>query len=80
MLPGKQLDMARCRQMLDHQLDLMGVRHAVELDIRVVPRLRADPITGKFRRCVSLVNDGTASGIAPSLPEPAACSTLGNLS
>jgi hypothetical protein len=47
--------MARCRQMLDYQLDLMGVRHAVELDVRVVPQLRSDPVTGKFRRCVSLV-------------------------
>ena len=61
MLPGKSLDMARCRQMLDHQLDLMGVRHAVQLDVRVVPHLRSDPITGKFRRCISLVDKSPAS-------------------
>lgn len=65
MLPGKRVDMARCRQMLDYQLDLMGARHAVALDVRVVPELRSDPVTGKFRRCISLVDN------APASPRPA---------
>jgi phenylacetate-coenzyme A ligase PaaK-like adenylate-forming protein len=68
MLPGKSLDMARCRQMLDHQLDLMGVRHAVQLEVRVVPNLRPDPITGKFRRCISL-EDGSVGWQAPPAAE-----------
>lgn len=75
MLPGKRLDMARCRQMLDYQLDLMGVRQAVELDLRVVPQLRSDPVTGKFRRCVSLVN--TPPGGKPSSRSDAELATSG---
>jgi len=60
-IPGTTLDEARARRFLDRQLAAYDYRD-VQVRLEVVPRLNADPNTGKFRRMVSLV--GQADGLA----------------
>ena len=63
-LPGATLDLAGARPAVDREMALHDFRD-VRLDFEVVPRLSADPATGKFRRMVSLVGrpqDPLASG------------------
>jgi phenylacetate-CoA ligase len=55
LLPGAAFDESHARRALDHQLELYGFRGLIRVDWEVVPRLAADPRTGKFRRILSLV-------------------------
>ena len=53
LIPGATLDEAHLWWSLHRQLDLYRFRDLVAVTLRVVPRLAADPLTGKFRRIVS---------------------------
>ena len=55
VLPGQALDEPHARRSLDRQLEMYGFRGLVDVSLEVVPRLEADPSTGKFRRIVSRV-------------------------
>ena len=53
LVPGLTLDEGHLWWSLHRQLDLYRFRDLIAISLRVVPRLAADPITGKFRRIVS---------------------------
>ena len=55
LIAGATLDEGHLWWSLNRQLELYRFRDLVEVSIRVVPRLAADPSTGKFRRIVSPV-------------------------
>jgi phenylacetate-coenzyme A ligase PaaK-like adenylate-forming protein len=55
ILPGATLDEPHARAALDRQLAMYQFQGVVDVTLEVVPRLSADPNTGKFRRMVSLV-------------------------
>ncbi len=55
ILPGAEFDLPRAQGMLDRQMEMYGFRGLVDVKLEVVPKLAADPKTGKFRRVVSLV-------------------------
>lgn len=66
-LPGATLDLARARRALDRELALYDFQD-VRTEFEVVPRLGADPATGKFRRMVSLIGATAPDADAPPLP------------
>lgn len=51
-LPGTTIDLARTRRALDRELTLYDFQD-VQVDLEIVPRLTADPRTGKYRRIIS---------------------------
>ncbi|HEU5117036.1 MAG TPA: hypothetical protein VFT74_10260, partial [Isosphaeraceae bacterium] len=55
LLPGATWDEAHSRRAIDRQLAMYGYLGLLDVGLEVVPRLSADPKTGKFRRMVSLV-------------------------
>lgn len=55
LLPGATWDEEHSRQAIDRQLAMYGYLGLMEVGLQVVPRLSADPKTGKYRRMVSLV-------------------------
>jgi phenylacetate-coenzyme A ligase PaaK-like adenylate-forming protein len=63
-LPGAELDLRRARQAIDRELGMYDFGD-VQVDFEVVPRLTADPETGKYRRMISLVGPTAPSGLAP---------------
>jgi phenylacetate-coenzyme A ligase PaaK-like adenylate-forming protein len=78
LLPGAVLDETRAWSIIHRQLDLYDLRGLLQLRLETVPRLVADPATGKFRRMVSLVGapsdlPSAENGNAPAtLKTPAA--------
>ncbi len=87
LLPGAVLDEPHAWQAIDRQLSMYGYKGTVDLQLEVVPRLAADPKTGKFRRMVSLVGappevtatDGAKLRIDPAEPVPGPVGlTIGN--
>jgi phenylacetate-coenzyme A ligase PaaK-like adenylate-forming protein len=68
LLPGATLDHAHAWNALNRQLTMYGFFGLIDVTLEVVPRLTADPGTGKFRRIVSLVG--------PPDTEPAAATAL----
>jgi phenylacetate-coenzyme A ligase PaaK-like adenylate-forming protein len=73
LLPGASWDENHSRRSVDRQLALYGYQGLLDVHLEVVPKLSADPRTGKFRRMVTLV--GPPEESAPTLvrlhrPEP----------
>jgi phenylacetate-coenzyme A ligase PaaK-like adenylate-forming protein len=64
LLPGAELNAEQVRRRLDERLGLTGLAGVLDGEFEVVPRLAADPGTGKFRRLVSLV------GVPDDLDQP----------
>lgn len=60
-LPGETPDLAQARSVFARELPLHGFDD-LEVDFEVVPRLDADPSTGKFKRMISRV-DGPAGPV-----------------
>jgi hypothetical protein len=54
LLPGATIDLDRARQRIAERLGMAGFGGEVDFGVEVVPRLAADPGTGKFRRVISL--------------------------
>lgn len=61
-LPGTVLDLTRARQAIDRELTTYDFQD-VQVEFEVVPKLAADPETGKFRRIISLVGEQAKSGL-----------------
>jgi phenylacetate-CoA ligase len=55
MLPDAALDAERARTRLNDRLAVNGFGPELEIAFEAVPRLAIDPVTGKFRRLVSLI-------------------------
>jgi phenylacetate-coenzyme A ligase PaaK-like adenylate-forming protein len=55
LLPGETLNEPRAWGALDRQLALYGFQGLIDLRMEVVPRIDADPSTGKTRRIISLI-------------------------
>jgi phenylacetate-coenzyme A ligase PaaK-like adenylate-forming protein len=55
LFPDTELDLPRCRELLHRTLAGQGLGEVLEVEIEVVPRLNADPTTGKLRRIISEV-------------------------
>ncbi len=55
LLPGATWEETHSRRAIDRQLAMYGYLGLLDVGLEVVPRLSADPKTGKFRRMVSLV-------------------------
>lgn len=53
-LPNASLDLQAIRERLNQRLQLAGWQQPPEIEFDIVPRLLADPQTGKFRRMVCL--------------------------
>ena len=68
LLPGAEFDRPHARNALDRQLGMYGFQGLLEVELEVVPRLAADPKTGKFRRMVSLVGPPEEVGTSASTP------------
>jgi phenylacetate-CoA ligase len=77
-LPGAELDLARARRMLDRELTEYGYSD-VRTDLEIVPRLEADPETGKFRRMVSRLEapDAAVEPVGAGASDPFAASLDG---
>jgi len=72
LLPGATFDAPRARAALDRQLAMYDYLGVLDVTLEVVPRLAADPGTGKFRRMISLVgppNDRRDTA-EPAIPGP----------
>ena len=67
LLPGEEFDEARAHQSLNRHLEMYGFKHLVDVELEVVPVLKCDPNTGKFRHILSLIGP-------PSTEEPMAAS------
>lgn len=77
LLPGATLDEPHARAALDRQLAMYGFLGTLDVTLEVVPKLAADPRTGKFRRLVSHVGPPTdADPSATTLRFDAAAPTL----
>jgi phenylacetate-CoA ligase len=74
VLPGAALERSRPWQLLQDQLDSLGLSDAVHLEVQFVPRLEPDPVTGKFRRMVSQV--GPPSDLAQSFKSGAGAQAM----
>jgi phenylacetate-coenzyme A ligase PaaK-like adenylate-forming protein len=74
LLPGATWDEGHSRRSIDRQLALYGYLGLLEVGLEIVPRLSADPKTGKFRRMVSLVGapeESIPATVRVDRPEPA---------
>lgn len=80
LLPGARLDEPHAVQALERQLSMYGYLGLLDVALEVVPRLAADPRTGKFRRMVSLVGPPEphpAARVDPAQPIPAPHASAG---
>jgi phenylacetate-coenzyme A ligase PaaK-like adenylate-forming protein len=55
LLPGRNLDEPHAWWSLHRQLEMYGFRDVLKVALEVVPSLKSDPRTGKFRRMISQV-------------------------
>ena len=70
LLPGASFDGPHARAALDRQLAMYGFLGVVDVSLEVVPRLSADPRTGKFRRMVPLADTPEAGSTTIRIDAP----------
>ncbi|MFL5331361.1 MAG: phenylacetate--CoA ligase family protein [Gemmataceae bacterium] len=72
-MPGAVPDLDVARQRLDERVGTTGLRELLEIQVELIPRLSADPETGKLKRMVSRVGipsdlDAASRAIATGSP------------
>ena len=56
LLPGAELDEPTAERVVVRKLEELGMPRQVRVNVRIVPALSPDPVTGKFRRMISQVD------------------------
>ena len=74
-IPGTTTDLDLARRRLDERLTITGLQHELQISFEVVPRLKTDAHTSKFRRMISRVGvpedlDAALKNIATNDPQP----------